>query len=147
MPRCLVEGLAHASDGAKWEQEIAPIEQAARELRLAFPQEGVRLGVNQIMPSSPFFQELEKLKQGLRHLQTILEMQAERAETLEQCRVRVNDLEAAVSSWQDHKIPKKELGAAKESETEAVLWVEALASSLQLHKNAVVDCPHFYQTA
>ena len=60
----LAEGLSHARDGAEWAKVVTPVERAARDLRLAFPQDVVRLAVNQIASSSAFFPALESLKQG-----------------------------------------------------------------------------------
>src|SRR5690349_18292076 len=59
----LAEGLAHARDGAEWPKVVSPVERAARDLRLAFPQDLVRLSVSQIAPSSDFFPALETLKE------------------------------------------------------------------------------------
>ena len=39
----LAEGLAHARDGAEWPKVVAPVERAARDMRLAFPQDLVRM--------------------------------------------------------------------------------------------------------
>src|SRR4051812_24522210 len=82
----LAEGLSHARDGADWAKVVTPVERAARDLRLAFPQDVIRLAVDQIAPSSTFFPTLEKLKEELQGMIATLESQAERAETIEQCR-------------------------------------------------------------
>jgi ATP-dependent DNA helicase DinG len=84
----LAEGLSHARDGADWASVVLQVERAARDLRLTFPQDVVRLAVNQIASSSTFFPALEKLKEELQGMIATLETQAERAETIEQCRVR-----------------------------------------------------------
>ena len=80
----LAEGLAHARDGAEWPKVVAPVERAARDLRLAFPQDVIRLALNQIAPSSPFFPALQTLKDELDSMIAVLEKQAEREETIEQ---------------------------------------------------------------
>ncbi len=56
----LAEGLSHARDGADWAKVVTPVERAARDLRLAFPQDVVRLAVHQIASSSVFFQHAGK---------------------------------------------------------------------------------------
>ena len=60
-----------------------PVERAARDLRLAFPQDFVRLSVNQIAASSAFFPALETLRKEFRSMIETLESQAERADTIE----------------------------------------------------------------
>jgi hypothetical protein len=42
-------------DGADWGKTVTVVEKAARDLRLTFPQDIVRLSLPQIAPSSDFF--------------------------------------------------------------------------------------------
>ena len=132
----LAEGLAHARDGAEWAKVVAPIERAARDLRLAFPQDIVRLAAHQIASSSTFFPTLETLKQELDGLIATLESQAERAETIEQCRVRAIDIADRLAKWNSSN------GEVKEGQ-ERVQWVEAFSSSLQLHQTPLSIAPVF----
>jgi ATP-dependent DNA helicase DinG len=132
----LAEGLAHAR-GPDWGKIVSVVEKAARDLRLTFPQESTRLSLPQIIPTSQFFPALETLKDELDGLITVLEEQAERAETIEQCRVRALELKAAFEGW---KADTK--GKVVEGD-QAVLWVEAFASSLQLHKTPLSIAPVF----
>ncbi|MFX7840668.1 hypothetical protein ABTK39_20185, partial [Acinetobacter baumannii] len=74
-------------------------ERAARDLRLAFPEESVRLALNQIAPSSAFFPSLDTLKDCMDDMIAVLEKQAERAETIEQCRDRANELLRQLENW------------------------------------------------
>jgi ATP-dependent DNA helicase DinG len=134
----LAEGLAHARGGVDWAKTVMVVEKAARDLRLTFPEGGTRLSLPQIPPSSEFFPALEKLKEELEGLIDVLEAQAERAETIEQCRVRAVEMLEQYKAWKSE--PKK----GKEVEgDEAVLWVEAFASSLQLHKTPLSIAPIF----
>ncbi|HCY61794.1 MAG TPA: helicase [Oxalobacteraceae bacterium] len=136
----LAEGLAHARDGAEWPKVTGQVDRAARDLRLAFSQDIVRLAVNQIAPSSPFFPALDKLMSELDGMIAVLQSQAERAETIEQCRVRAHELSARLAAW------KTASGAASgqaEEDQQAVLWVEAFTSSLQLHKTPLSIAPVF----
>ncbi len=137
------EGLAHARDGAPWAQVVAPVERAARDLRLAFGQDIVRLAVNQIAPSSPFFPTLDKLMAELDGMITVLQSQAERAETIEQCRVRAHELAGRLASWKSAGAAAMSQGDSVPDGQEAVLWVEAFASSLQLHKTPLSIAPIF----
>jgi ATP-dependent DNA helicase DinG len=133
----LAEGLAHARDGADWAKTVVPVEKAARDLRLTFPQDIVRLSLPQIAPSSDFFPALDKLKEELGKMNDVLETTAERAETLEQCRVRGFELAERLAAWKFD--PKAKVKAGEE----AVYWVEAFTSSLQLHKTPLSIAPIF----
>ncbi|WP_423022596.1 ATP-dependent DNA helicase [Undibacterium sp. SXout20W] len=132
----LAEGLSHARDGAEWAKIVAPVERAARDLRLAFPQDIVRLSIDQIASSSPFFEALEALKSSLSDMVAVLEKQAERAETLEQCRARAIILSDQIESWNAEP-------TGKEKDGDYVLWVEAFSVSLQLHRTPLSIAPIF----
>ena len=131
----LAEGLTHARDGADWAATIAPVEKAVRDLRLALPTEGIKLAREQIADSSPFFPALEHLKAMLSQLTLVLASQAERAETLEQCRSRAVELSARLDGW----APPADL----EQRAAKVLWVEAFSQSLQLHQTPLSIAPVF----
>lgn len=136
----LAEGLAHARDGADWAKLVAPVERAARDLRLAFPQDIVRLSVSQIAPSSAFFPTLEKLQDELHAMIAVLEKQAERAETIEQCRTRAIELADKLAAWGSAQTTDLDkVGPGQER----VLWVEAFTSSLQLHQTPLSIAPIF----
>ncbi len=136
----LAEGLAHARDGAEWAKVVMPVERAARDLRLAFPQDVVRLAVNQIASSSVFFPALETLRKEVQGMLPILQSQAERAETIEQCRVRAHELSGRLSAWNSEG--SAQAGQVPEGE-ESVLWVEAFSSSMQLHRTPLSIAPVF----
>jgi ATP-dependent DNA helicase DinG len=136
----LAEGLSHARDGADWGKVVTPVERAARELRLAFPQDVVRLAVNQIARSSVFFSSLDGLKAECKSMLAVLETQAERAETIEQCRARAVDLVARLDNWNNAEAAKAKAGAVGE---ERVEWVEAFSTSLQMHQTPLSIAPIF----
>ena len=137
----LAEGLAHARGGPDWAKVVTVVEKAARDLRLTFPQDIMRLSLAQIMPSSEFFPALAHLKEQLAAMITVLEDQAARAETLEQVRVRAVELAAGLDGW---KADGASAGKGKLVEADqAVLWVEAFSSSLQLHKTPLSIAPIF----
>ncbi|PXX46880.1 ATP-dependent DNA helicase [Undibacterium pigrum] len=128
------EGLSHARDGAEWSKLVAPVERAARDLRLAFPQDIVRYSIDQIAPSSPFFEALDALKASMDDMIAVLEKQAERAETLEQCRARAILLAEQYEKW----------NATDDGKSgDYVLWVEAFSTSLQLHRTPLSIAPIF----
>lgn len=132
----LAEGLTHARDGADWAKVVTAVEKAARDVRLAFPLDGMRLAFQQIAPSSPFFPTLEHLKAMLEQMTETLATQAERAETIEQCRVRAIELSAQLSAWTAAQ-------AADASAPQKVLWVEAFSQSVQLHQTPLSIAPIF----
>ena len=148
----LAEGLSHARDGADWAKVVTPVERAARELRLTFPQDVVRLAIGQIAPSSAFFPALQTLKDALHDMVAILATQAQRAETIEQCRVRAIDLEGRLAAWSGAgnaaaiAAAGADATAAAAADSEApgsVLWVEAFSASLQLHQTPLSIAPIF----
>jgi ATP-dependent DNA helicase DinG len=134
----LAEGLTHARDGADWPQVVTTVEKAARDLRLAFPSEGMRLAIEQIAGSSAFFPALEHLKAMLQQMIDTLETQAERAETIELCRVRAIELLTQIAAW---GAPVDQANTA--GRPQKVLWVEAFSSSLQLHQTPLSIAPIF----
>ena len=131
----LAEGLTHARDGADWGAVVSTVEKAARDFRLTFPSEGTRLALEQIAQSSPFFPALEHLKSMLKQLAEVLSSQAERAETIEQCRVRTIELTAQLEAW--NHVALADENAAK------VLWVEAFSQAMQLHQTPLSIAPIF----
>ena len=145
----LAEGLAHARDGAEWPKVVAPVERAARDLRLTFPEDSVRLAANQIAPSSTFFPALDTLLEQLNEMVAVLERQAERADTIEQCRVRAIELVARLEGWQESlnsgggAVRQKVQAQQETSQQERVLWIEAFSSSLQLHQTPLSIAPIF----
>lgn len=130
----LAEGLTHARDGADWGALVASVEKSLRDLRLTFPPEGIRLAFGQIAPSSPFFPALEHAKGMLSHMAEVLATQAERAETIEQCRVRAIELGHRLADWKESK---------DESLPPTVLWVEAFSQSVQLRRTPLSIAPIF----
>ena len=137
----LAEGLAHARGSVDWAKVVTLLEKAARDLRLTFPQDVVRMSLAQITPSSDFFAALATVKEQLAAMVSVLEDQAARAETIEQVRVRAVELALSLDGWTaDPSAAAK--GKLAEGE-EAVLWVEAFSSSLQLHKTPLSIAPIF----
>jgi ATP-dependent DNA helicase DinG len=138
----LAEGLAHARGGADWAKVVTVVEKAARDLRLTFPQDIMRVSLAQIAPSSDFFPALATVKEHLAAMIGVLEEQAARAETIEQVRVRAVELAAALEGWKADRSAAAGKGKLVEGD-DAVLWVEAFSSSLQLHKTPLSIAPIF----
>ena len=137
----LAEGLTHARDGADWGKVVTGVEKAARDLRLTFPVEVTRLAVNQLAASSDFFPALAHLRAMLQQMITTLASQAERAETIEQCRVRAVEMESHYASWS--AAASQATKSNDDVESANVLWIEAFSSSLQLHQTPLSIAPIF----
>ncbi|WP_338847943.1 ATP-dependent DNA helicase [Massilia sp. W12] len=148
----IAEGLTHASDACKWQQTLAPLEKAARDLRLSVGLDTLRMSVTQLAPSSDFFPALQTLRDELDKVLGLLESQAERAETLAQCRDRAVELDERLAKWQKESQRAITAGSANAAvadeaqEGEAVLWIEAFTSSLQMHKSPLSVAPIFSKT-
>ncbi len=131
----LAEGHTHARDAMQWADTIAPLEKAARDLRLAFGSDVQRRNLNQIAPSSPLHGAIEHSHRELLALAAILERQAERAETLEQCWRRAMQLAERLARWKDGDDDEDAAAADAPVEmTATIRWIEAYAHSLQLHR-------------
>lgn len=138
------EGLSHARDGADWATLVGGVERAARDLRLTFPQDVVRLAIGQIAQSSPFFPALSLLKETLRLMVEVLATQAQRAETIDQCRVRAIELESRLGAWYTAGIvAATQTEGANAEQPDRVLWVEAFSASLQMHQTPLSIAPIF----
>lgn len=141
----LAEGLAHARDALEWPKLVLPVERAARDLRLAFPEDSVRLALHQVAASSPFFPALEKLIDELGAMIPSLESQAERAETIAQCHGRAAELLIKLEAWHAQATGTGEpvQKEKEEGKAEHVLWIEAFSSSLQMHRTPLSIAPIF----
>jgi ATP-dependent DNA helicase DinG len=76
----------------------------------------------------------------LQGMVAVLEKQAERAETIELCRVRTIELGNQLSAW---LVATDAAVTVADMEQENVLWVEAFSSSLQLHQTPLSIAPIF----
>jgi ATP-dependent DNA helicase DinG len=122
----LAEGFAHARDALVWVDAIAPLEKATRDLRLSLGTEMLKLSVDQLPPSAPFHGALDDVQKTLRALIAILERQAERAESIEQCWRRALALSERIARWR--QIDQGDDAAP------TIRWLEAFTQALQLHR-------------
>lgn len=150
----LAEGITHARDAAKWPDVIGPLEKAVRDLRLALAagseRGATKLALDQIASSSPFFPALGVLRSELATLTGILEVNAERAETIAALARRAKELGATFDAWN-----RTRLGATAQpantsvatadarSDDEYVCWVDVFASSVQLQRSPLSIAPIF----
>jgi len=119
----VAEGLSHARDAADWVGIVAPFERATRDLRLAFGKDNVRLALGQIEADArigePFFDTLDTLEKALGDVVALLQGQAERAESLEQCHRRALELAQRLSAWRDDSAAPPPAADAGEAGAEA----------------------------
>ncbi|QOT78494.1 ATP-dependent DNA helicase [Cupriavidus basilensis] len=152
----VAEGLSHARDAADWVRIAAPLERAARDLRLAFTRDNSRLAVSQIEADprigKPFFETLDALETALSEFVTLLESQAERAESLEQCHRRAVELDQRLAAWRNDAKAVSPPAAAEGDEKapasaafgpETVRWVEVFSQTVQLHRTPLSIAPIF----
>ncbi len=122
-----------AAGGASPELDriASSLDKAARDLRLCFSKEGVRLGWARAVRETGFPDALQALSKALEKLREPLAEQAERSEGLGACARRAADASALLARI-------REAGPANE-----VRWVEVFGHSLQLHITPLVPAELF----
>ncbi|WP_265918828.1 ATP-dependent DNA helicase [Cupriavidus nantongensis] len=152
----VAEGLSHARDAVDWVALGAPLERAARDLRLAFGKDNARLALGQIEAdrriAEPFNETLDALDAALSDFVEMLESQAERAESLQQCHRRALELANMLAAWRTDApaapAPQPQEGeeqgeAAAATGPETVRWVEVFSHTVQLHRTPLSIAPIF----
>ncbi|TAK91961.1 MAG: ATP-dependent DNA helicase [Burkholderiaceae bacterium] len=132
----LVEGRAHARDGADWTALTAPLEHAIREWRLHFGGGSGRWTQTAIPQPQTFSSVLTQVAEKLAALVQALESQAPRAESLALCYQRSLELQMLLTQWQDESEMEDE-GAAE------IRWVETTSHGVQLHRTPLNIAPLF----
>jgi ATP-dependent DNA helicase DinG len=128
----LVEGLAQARDVVDWSELCARVEKAAKDCRLALPQEAQKLPLAMLANAHPFFSALQILESHLTELTQTLVQQAERSEGLQSCLRRAQDRLAQLSSWST--ATQVETNRGDKNSQETILWLETYLHSVQLHR-------------
>ena len=116
------EGLTSAKDFAALPDAANALEKAVRDLRLAFPQESLRLPMQRAERFKPFAPALTTLKEKLTDLEHALESQAERAPGLDNCWKRAQALRAMLADWR-----------AVTAAADTVRWVEVFSHAVHLN--------------
>jgi ATP-dependent DNA helicase DinG len=99
------------------------LNKAARDLRLAFPQNPVKSTLAELARYDKWPNALKTLSAALDDLAGLLETQAERDADLKNCFERAQAVQATLANWQ----------RADEPEIPRVRWLETTMSSLLLH--------------
>ncbi|MEM5325264.1 ATP-dependent DNA helicase [Paraburkholderia sp. JHI2823] len=153
---CVAEGLSHARDAVEWVKLGAALERAARDVRLAFKEDSLRLSIAQLPEDHPLFDALHALQTELGVLATALAGQAERAESLGACLRRARELQGILAGWTVaqgaapwQEARKADVGGndedahAADDADEKVRWVEVFSHTVQLHETPLSVAPIF----
>ena len=153
---CVAEGLSHARDAVEWVKLGAALERAARDVRLAFKEDSLRVSITQLDADHPLFDTLDTLQTELGALANALASQAERAESLGTCLRRARELEGVLAGWtvpplaaaEAARKPKASSGAEPDpadaaADDEKVRWVEVFSHTVQLHETPLSVAPIF----
>ncbi|WP_322071303.1 ATP-dependent DNA helicase [Paraburkholderia bannensis] len=153
---CVAEGLSHARDAVEWVKLGAGLERAARDVRLAFKEDSLRVSITQLPEDHPLFDTLDTLQTELGTLANALASQAERAESLGACLRRARELQGVLNGWtspgavaevvaSDNKREKEGEGdeARYPDDDEKVRWVEVFSHTVQLHETPLSVAPIF----
>ncbi|MGV2291535.1 ATP-dependent DNA helicase [Trinickia sp. YCB016] len=145
----VAEGLSHARDAVEWVKLGAALERAARDVRLAFKEDSVRLSLSQMPGDHPLFAALDALETELNALAVALAGQAERAESIGACQRRARELQDLLKGWTalpEAEAPSVESDTKKESAddpNEKVRWIEVFSHTVQLHETPLSVAPIF----
>jgi ATP-dependent DNA helicase DinG len=123
-----LEAIAGAKDYAPLQDACKSIEKAAKDFRLAFHREGVRLSEAQWRDHPQAIEALAALESELAEFMKHLESQAERSEGLGNCRLRAHELSLRLKRWQTPPAPEE----GHEDET-FVRWADVTSYSVTLN--------------
>ena len=115
------EGITSAKDFAPLPEAASALEKSVRDLRLVFPQEGLRLPYERAQRFKEFEPALTSVKERLTDLEHALESQAERAPGLDNCWQRAQALNAQLKAWREA------------ANANTVRWVEVYSHAVQLN--------------
>ena len=101
---CLRAGLTDAAGAADWRALAASMEMAARRLRLALPEQSVRLGADQLLalapgPDGDLPEAVRAAMSALNTAAATLQSQQERSIDLARCGLRAQELATRSGEW------------------------------------------------
>ena len=123
----LATGQTQARDGANWNDLLAPLERAARDLRLCFGPQIQRLAHAQLGADHLLLPALEQLREALYALREVLDQQAERGPDLAQLHRRSDALLQRLAAW----------GAPERMHEAELCWVDVGSHGVQLHRTPI----------
>jgi ATP-dependent DNA helicase DinG len=123
----LATGQTQARDGAKWNEVLAPLDRATRDLRLCFGPQLQRLAQPQLGESHPVHEALATLRETLSEVREVLETQADRSPDLAQLQRRAHALLQRLAAW----------GAPERADQPELCWVDVSSHGVQLHRTPI----------
>ncbi|SIT42627.1 putative ATP-dependent helicase YoaA [Paraburkholderia piptadeniae] len=147
----VAEGLGHARDAVDWVKLGAALERSARDVRLAFKEDSVRLSIGQLPDDHPLFAALEAVETELDALASALAGQSERAESLAALLRRARELQDVLAGWTTPPTATERdaaSGSASQANdandpNEKVRWIEVFSHTVQLHETPLSVAPIF----
>lgn len=123
----LAIGQAQARDAAHWNDLLAPVERAARDLRLCFGPQMQRMALTQLGPDHLLLPSVAQLQETLFALREVLEHQSERGPDLANLHRRADQLLQRLASW----------GAPERASEPELCWVDVGSHGVQLHRTPI----------
>ena len=120
----LAIGQTQARDAANWNDVLAPLERAARDLRLCFGPQSQRLSHAQLGADHLLLPALDTLKDALRDVREALHVHADRGPDLEHLHLRADTLMQKLCAW----------GAPDRLDEPELCWVDVGTHGVQLHQ-------------
>ncbi|MBI4937626.1 MAG: ATP-dependent DNA helicase [Nitrosomonadales bacterium] len=127
-----LESAASAKDFAALPTTTDALDKAARDLRLAFKQEG-RMPATAAADFKEFAPALQRMAEKLEHLSSLLEKQAERSEGMQNCWQRGVELLEKIGKWQSASPHSNIPLSGEDGNDNAVRWLEIFHHSVQFN--------------
>ncbi len=123
----LAIGQSQARDALNWNEVLAPLERASRDLRLCFGPTAQRLSHAQLGADHPLHNALEVLKDALIGLREALATHADRGPDLAQLHRRADALMQKLVAW----------GSPERQQQPELCWVDVGTHGVQLHRTPI----------
>ncbi len=123
----LALGQAQARDAAHWNELLAPVERAARDLRLCFGPQTQRTALPQLGNDHLLRPTVDQLQEALYALREVLDHQSERGPDLANLLRRTEQLIQRLAAW----------GAPERAHEPELCWVDVGSHGVQLHRTPI----------
>ena len=123
----LATGQAQARDAAQWNELLAPVERAARDLRLCFGPHMQRVALPQLGEDHLLRPTVVQLQDALFALREVLDHQSERGPDLANLHRRADQLLQRLAAW----------GAPERVHEPELCWVDVGSHGVQLHRTPI----------
>ncbi len=123
----LAIGQTQARDATNWNDTLAPLERAARDLRLCFGPTTQRLAQAQLGEDHPLLPAIEALREALIEVREALATHADRSPDLAQLHRRADALMQKLVAW----------GAPERASQPELCWVDVGTHGVQLNRTPI----------